>query len=248
MRLFDFFLSAALTTALSVSNINSQGMPLHAESSEGLGLVTRKHVDKSALQLAEVRERHDRQRISQTEIQPPLVQDWIESFIHRLKMFVKSFKFQRTEFNKHLSELTSELSALEFVIGRMRTPNGPLESRLRFARYLFNVMQNASHILQRYSSSAMEQSLVRKVVHLNVALLTIPGFHGFLEPQHLRLATLQKFTNLLLYWEEAFLSLSDVSTAARQIFEAHAAVAKHALKVMMCHLSIVEVDDVFRIR
>ncbi|KAF7999648.1 hypothetical protein HF325_006324 [Metschnikowia pulcherrima] len=223
-------------------------MPLHAESLEGLGLVTRKHVDKSALQLADVRERHDKQHISQTEIQPPLVQDWIELFIHRLKTFVISFKFQRTEFNKNLLELTSELSALEVEISQMRGPNGPLKSRLRFARYLFNVMQNASHILQRYNLPAMEQSLVRKVVHLNVALLTIPGFHGFLEPQHLRRATLQKFTNLLLYWEEAFLSLLDVSTAARQIFEAHAAVAKHALEVMMCHLSIVEVDDVFRIR
>ncbi|KAM9923665.1 hypothetical protein OXX59_005026 [Metschnikowia pulcherrima] len=223
-------------------------MPLHAESSKGLGLVTRKYVDESALQLADVRERHDKQRISQTEIQPPLVQDWLESFIHRLKMFVIFFKFQRTEFNKHLSELTSELSALEVEISQMRGPNGPLKSRLRFARYLFNVMQNASHILQRYNSPAMEQSLVRKVVHLNVALLTIPGFHGFLEPQHLRYVTLHNFNRLLLYWEEVLFSLSDTSTTIRRIFEAQAAVAKHALRVMMYHLSIVDVDEVFRIR
>ncbi|GEQ70548.1 hypothetical protein JCM33374_g4226 [Metschnikowia sp. JCM 33374] len=110
------------------------------------------------------------------------IEDLIRSFICRLKEFVSDTYFDVRQFETAMKPLGKDFDQITSLALRYTKRNAVLSRHLRFATDFFRVMELATDELKQYSDSgSIEESLVYRMVDLNVRVLGMFNSYGFLD-------------------------------------------------------------------
>lgn len=169
------------------------------------------------------------------------VRDKMECFIEELKYFVRdtsfdyeSFEAKSIDLKLHLSKVEVEVADLPFTYS--------ISKQLVYAKDVYDVMLLSAQIASFYCHKTHEQTLLRKLVQLNMGLICFQDSHGDPNTEMEGYAeTVHRLTRVVKYMGELYEQVTNVSIEVRKNLQVQLEKAKNNLHVLSLPIRFPEV-------
>ncbi|GEQ68352.1 hypothetical protein JCM33374_g2020 [Metschnikowia sp. JCM 33374] len=169
----------------------------------------------------------------------------LEDFVGYLKSLINLNDFDFATFEVYEKSLRTRLLEIERFADISKYTSIELKSRLRFAKYMFEVMVSSVQGLKLYGKMrGLVSHLMYCMISLNVRLLAMFDLHGFPDP------AIPGFTKTvpvqmayLEFWKQMFAKLTGVSLGETLSFDHQYNKAEYTLAVLSRHISNREGKD-----
>ncbi|KAM9898107.1 hypothetical protein OXX79_006481 [Metschnikowia pulcherrima] len=169
------------------------------------------------------------------------VREKMECFIEELKYFVRdtsfdyeSFEAKSIDLKLYLSKVEAEVADLPFTYS--------ISKQLVYAKDVYDVMLSSAQIASFYCHKTHEQTLLRKLVQLNMGLIYLQDSHGDPNTEMEGYAeTVHRLTRVVKYMEELYEQVTNVSIEVRKNLQVQLEKAKNNLHVLSLPIRFPEV-------
>ena len=165
-------------------------------------------------------------------------------FIEDLKTYVIIQGFNDTGFALQREMLQARFRDIETLAAPGIRCKENLRLKLEFSRQMLKIMVDSAELLQFYKlDNGMTHDLIRKLIHLNVRLLSFYDTQG-VPNMSISYASrdLTQFALKLMFWQNLFMNLTDVPLSILLGFHFHFKQAEETIADLQQHFSAHEIQ------
>ncbi|KAM9937500.1 hypothetical protein OXX80_002968 [Metschnikowia pulcherrima] len=173
-----------------------------------------------------------------------LAENLSNEFIEDLKTYVIIQGFNDTGFALQREMLQARFRDIETLAAPGIRCRQNLRIKLEFSRHMLKIMVDSAELLQFYKiNNGMAQDLIRKLIHLNVRLLSFYNTQG-VPDMSISYASrdLTQFALKLKFWQNLFMNLTDVPLSILLGFHFHFKQAEETIADLQQHFSAHEIQ------
>ncbi|KAM9923958.1 hypothetical protein OXX59_004840 [Metschnikowia pulcherrima] len=159
----------------------------------------------------------------------------LKRFSRYLRGFIHDTTFEYMKFSSQVTVLSEELAGIEAIINEYGYTRNTLLQQLKFTKHMLQVMIDSTELMQFYEpENGSAQSLIFKVIQLNVKLLTMCDSRGFPNPYKKGYENdVYRFVNLLASWRDLFRARTQEPASTKLAFELYNGQAWRTLRVLL---------------